>query len=87
MNLKPENELEAFKTLKQARILEQLSLGLITDEQAAEELTGDPTLPKGYVRLAGTWFYKKNAALDAASVASSRNPNASEQAGTGRNKQ
>lgn len=86
VNLKPDNELEAFKTLKQARVLEMLSLGLITDEQAAEELTGDPWLPASYKPLSGTWFYKKNAALDANAVASTRNPTASEQAGGGRNK-
>lgn len=86
VNLKPENELEAFKTLKQARVLELLSLGIITDEEMAEELTADASLPPGYQRLSGTGFYKKSPTVDAASVASTRNPTASEQAGSGRQK-
>lgn len=85
VNLKPENELEAFKTLKQSRILEQLSLGFLTDEEAAEELTGDATLPSTFKPLSGTRFYEKNLTVDASAVNSSRNPTASEQAGGGRN--
>ena len=84
VNLKPENELEAFRTLKQSRILELLSLGFITDGQAAEELTGDPTLPKTFKPLSGTGFYEKKANVNAVSVDNTRNPTASEQAGTRR---
>lgn len=84
VNLKPANELEAFLTLKQARVLEQLSLGFITDAEAVSELTGEPTVPQGYVPKSGTGFYERPAGLDAGAVASTRNPNASEQAGGGR---
>lgn len=59
INLRPEDELEAYRTMKQQRILEQLSLGLITDEQAAEELDlGE--LPAGYTPLSGTMFQDKS---------------------------
>ena len=87
VNLKPENELETFRVLKQSRVLELLSLGFISDAEAAKELTGDPTLPKGFVPLSGTHFYEKKANVQDAAVAadSTRNPTASEQAGRGRN--
>lgn len=84
VSLKPDNELEAFKSLKQARILERLSLGIITDEEASQDLTGSPFLPAGYKRLSGTGFYKGNPSGDAAAVASTRNPTAEETAGGGR---
>ncbi len=87
VNLKPENELEAYKALQQSRILELLSLGLITDEEATETLTGSPTLPNGYKRLSGTGFYKQDkATVDAQAVIATRNPTASEQAGGSRAK-
>lgn len=55
LDLRPEAELEAYAAMKQSRILELLSLGLITDEQACIELTGN--LPRdGHVPLAGTMF-------------------------------
>lgn len=88
VNLKPENELETFRVLKQSRILELLSLGFISDAEAAKELTGDPTLPAGYVMKSGTGFYDTKANVNATAIAAdaSRNPTASEQAGGGRNK-
>lgn len=86
VNLKPENELEAFRVLKQSRVLELLSLGFIADEEAAEELTGDTTLPKTFKPLSGTGFYTKKSTVDASAVNATRNPTASEQAGGGRNK-
>ncbi len=55
IDLRPVNELEAFMAQKQSRILEQLSLGLITTAEACIDLTG--RLPrKGYEELAGTMF-------------------------------
>ena len=82
VNLRPENELEAFKGLKQARILEQLSLGFITDEEASMELTGNPYLPESFNALSGTGFYKNNA--DPANALADRNPTAEEAVGNGR---
>lgn len=55
INLRPDDELEAFKTMKQARILERLSLGFITDEEAAEELGTGPRSPTA-PPLSGTMF-------------------------------
>lgn len=86
VNLKPENELETFRVLKQARVLELLSLGFISDAEAAKELTGDPTLPPGFKALSGTGFYEQKANVNAVAADSSRNPSSSEQAGSGRNK-
>lgn len=55
VNLRPEDELEAFKSMRQSRILEQLSLGFITDEEASLELTGHLPRP-GAPKLSGTMF-------------------------------
>lgn len=55
INLRPEAELEAFKAMKQSRVLEQLSLGLIGDDEAAITLTGSLP-PLGYTPLVGTKF-------------------------------
>lgn len=55
VDLRPESELEAFKAMRQSRILELLSLGLMSDEEASLELTG--TLPlQGAAPLSGTMF-------------------------------
>jgi hypothetical protein len=40
IDLRPESELEAFRTMRQSRIFELLNFGFMTDEQAAIELTG-----------------------------------------------
>jgi len=55
IDLRPESELEAFKQTKQMRILELLSLGLVTDEEACIQLTGHLP-PPGFTPLAGTRF-------------------------------
>jgi hypothetical protein len=55
VDLRPDAELESFKAMKQSRILEQLSIGLISDEQAAIELTGRMP-PPGSPKLSGTFF-------------------------------
>jgi len=54
IDLRPDSELEAFRTMKETRILRRLSLGLITDAQAAYELDlpYNPAAPK----LSGTNF-------------------------------
>ena len=55
LDLRPDSELEAYRSMSQARILEQLSLGFITDEEASIKLTGN--LPRtGHVPLSGTMF-------------------------------
>ena len=55
IDLRPENELYAFTQTKQMVILERLSLGLISDEEACLELTGKLP-PQGYRPLSGTMF-------------------------------
>lgn len=59
-NLRPEDELEAFKAMKQSRILELLSLGLMSDEEASIRLTGQLP-PPGAPKLSGTMFTAKKA--------------------------
>lgn len=55
-SLRPEIEEESFLAVRQSRILEQLSLGLISDEEASIKLTGD--LPSGeFTPLSGTGFH------------------------------
>lgn len=57
--LRPKSELSSFKALKQSTILEQLSLGFISDEEASIAITG--RLPSGnYTPLSGTMFRDKN---------------------------
>lgn len=55
INIRPESELEAFYQTRQARLLEQLSLGMITDEECSLALTGKLP-PNGYKPLMGTMF-------------------------------
>jgi len=55
VDLRPESELEAFRAMRQSRILELLSLGLMTDEEASLKLTGTLPLP-GAAVLSGTRF-------------------------------
>ncbi len=56
IDLRPDSELEAYKTAKQNRILEQLSLGLISDVTAYVQLS----LPvhMSIKQLSGTGFYE-----------------------------
>lgn len=55
INLRPEDELEAFKAMKQSRILEQLSLGMVSDDEASIVLTGNLP-PATMIPLSGTGF-------------------------------
>lgn len=55
IELRPTSELEAFYAQRQSRILEQLSFGLITDEEACLDLTGSLP-PPGMAKLSGTMF-------------------------------
>lgn len=83
IDLRPDAELEAFKAMKQSRVLELLSLGFIEDDQAAMELTGQLT-PAGFTTLSGTGFYTAPAA---GTGATNGNPNSgtSTAAGGGNN--
>jgi hypothetical protein len=55
IDLRPANELEAFASMKQSRILELLSFGMLTDEEACIDLTGQLP-PAGMPKLSGTLF-------------------------------
>lgn len=55
IDLRPKAELAAFKAMDQSRILELLSLGMMSDEEACIILTGKLP-PAGYKPLRGTFF-------------------------------
>lgn len=63
VELRPETELEAFKVMKQSRMLELLSYGFTTDDEAALALTGRLT-PVGFKPLSGTGFFNPPPAAD-----------------------
>ena len=73
INLRPEDELEAFKTMHQARILEQLSEGFLTDEEAAQALGTGPRAP-GAPPLSGTGFMRGNSGIDATKASPNSDP-------------
>lgn len=75
INLRPEEELEAFKSMRQSRVLQLLSLGFLTDAEAALKLTGHLP-PKGFKPLSGTGFM--NAAGGVAENPTSNTSNAVE---------
>lgn len=55
IDLRPSLELESFRQMRQSRVLDQLSLGFITDDEACLALTGRLT-PAGYTPRSGTMF-------------------------------
>ncbi len=55
INLRPETELQAFRTMEQQEILEKLSLGFYSDEYAAHLLRTGPR-PENAPPLSGTMF-------------------------------
>ena len=55
INLRPADELAAFRTMQQTDILRKLSLGFISDEEAAHMLGTGPR-PPGAPPLSGTMF-------------------------------
>ena len=60
IDLRPPKELEAHLAIRQNRILEQLSLGRITDDEAQHGLGLGPLAPDA-PRLSGTMFYESKA--------------------------
>lgn len=56
-DLRPENEQQAFYAMRQTQILEKLSLGLLSDDEAANMLGCFPR-PEGAPNLSGTMFHK-----------------------------
>lgn len=64
IDLRPDNELESFRSMKQSRILELLSLGMEPDEEACIKLTGHLP-PAGFKPLSGTGFFNAKAVTPA----------------------
>ncbi len=60
IELRPEAELSAHRSVDQQRVMRLLSIGMLSDEEAAHQLGTFP-LPDGYQNLSGTFF------MDAAS--------------------
>ena len=56
INLRPDDELEAYTNMRQKRIVELWSLGCITDEEA-NQMLGAGKRPPGAPPLSGTMFY------------------------------
>lgn len=56
IDLRPAAELAAFKSMEQSRVLELLSLGMLSDDEASVILTGNAVLPAGYTPKTGTMF-------------------------------
>lgn len=59
IDLRPDAELAAFKQTKQMMVLEQLSLGMISDDEACLQITGN-LAPAGMKPLSGTMFRQPN---------------------------
>jgi hypothetical protein len=55
IDLRPRAELTTFRVMEQSRVLELLSIGLMSDEEASVALTGNLP-PAGYKPLSGTFF-------------------------------
>jgi hypothetical protein len=73
INLRPDLELEAFKTMRQARTLELLSEGFLTDDEAAWDLGTGPRAP-GAPPLAGTGFRRGSKGIDANAASPNADP-------------
>lgn len=56
-DLRASSELEAFYSLRQNRVMELLSYGRVTDDEA-QSILGLGSLPEGAKELSGTGFYK-----------------------------
>jgi len=72
IDLRPHLETTTFRVMEQSRILELLSLGLMSDEEASVAITGNLP-PAGYKPLSGTFFkagMQDPAAADLASAQS-----------------
>lgn len=71
--LRPETELEPQKTMRQARLLENLSLGLITDDDYHIQMFGTIGSDSAPL-LSGTGFMAKTAGVDANNVSPNADP-------------
>lgn len=72
IDLRPELECESFLAMKQSRVLMQLALGLLSDDEASILLTGNLP-PSGAPKLSGTFFMSGITDPNAADVADAQN--------------
>lgn len=73
VELRPETELEANLTMRQARMLENLSLGLITDDEYHLIMFNRPR-PSDAPELSGTGFMSKTSSVDAEGISPNSDP-------------
>lgn len=73
INLRPDSELEAFNTMRQQRVLELLSEGFMSDDEAAWELDQWPR-PPGAPALSGTGFMRGVAKINAKDASPNEDP-------------
>ena len=69
IDLRPEQELEAFRTMRQQNMIQALSMGWVTDDEASHMLGYGPRAP-GAPDLSGTMFYDNKGAFESALKAS-----------------
>lgn len=85
VELRPQLELEPQKTMKSSRLKQDLSLGLITDEEYSMEMYGRPPLP-GAPKLSGTGFLEQQeTGVDAEGVSPNDDPLGRSMSGEGGN--
>lgn len=73
VEMRPELELEPHLMIKQSRLLENLSLGIITDDQYHIEMFGHPAPPTA-PQLSGTNFMQPNPKPDTSGVSPNSDP-------------
>lgn len=78
IELRPQSELEAFMSMRQSRLLTQLSFGFITDDEYCLYTTGQLT-PPGFKSLTGTLFPVVPAAIPVDNGNTSSNTSNSQQ--------
>lgn len=76
-DMRTASESSAFETMRQARVLEQLSIGMLSDEEAAWEL--GRVLPDGYTPLSGTFFMDTGSTDTSSTTAPNQNAGAMNQ--------
>jgi len=73
VELRPDLELEPQRTMKQARLLQDLSHGLITDDEYHMEMYSRPR-PDSSPELSGTGFYEGSSNVDASNISPNSDP-------------
>lgn len=71
IDLRPKAELTTFRVMEQSRVLQLLSIGLLSDEEAAIAITGNLP-PPGAAKLSGTFFLAGATDPNAVDVASAQ---------------